>query len=420
MNPLINNGQLNSDIFLDENAQPIQLLFDEQNHYWHGNQPTIQFGQQILTDAEFHFEKNSTLITANALVGGISLTFEYDAASNRFESDEKINIIHIVADQIHTLTDFTIHHSGEISTVLKNEMLCDLAGNVITLIYDEKTDTWISNKLDGIKYGLCRFEKSILYLNDYDLFVKGVPPFSDNVIEFYFGKSDHDEIYFHASNVKLNIGTYEFRKADIRYFVSGQLEACGQLSLFERWVDFSYANGKMHGKVEITKKYFIPDKGCFEKKPYYQLNILNEADIDIFNSRQLSIQTTYKVTNPFVAKGFNKGPVAVSIKLNYDPVDSKFKAIVPQQTAIYKGLAKNGFLGEYQYEESKQYIYDPDSEILTVGTKFLEGHGKLFYKKVFNYYYKNFEQYSVVKGIWPFRRIEYQFYYQMLSQANEC
>jgi len=420
MNPLINNGQLNSDIFLDENAQPIQLIFDEQNKYWHGNQPTIQFGLHVLTDADFHFENDIMQITANALVGGISLTFEYDASTNRFESDEKINIIHIVADQIHTLTDFTIHHSGDLNAVLSNDLLCDFVGNTIKLNYDEKTDTWISTVLDGIKYGLCRFEQSQLFLNDYDLYIKGIPPFSDNDIEFYFRKTDLKDIYFQASNVKLNIGAYEFQKADIRYYVGGQLEACGQLFLFDRWVDFSYANGKMHGKVEITKKYFIPEKGCFEKNPFYQLNILNEVDIDIFNSRQLAIQPTYRVTNPFVAKKYNKRPVAVSIKLSYDPTDSKFKAIVPQQTAIYKGLAKNGYLGEYQYEESKQYIYDPDSEILTVGTKFLEGHGKLFYKKVFNYYYKNFEQYSVVKGIWPFRRIEYQFYYQMLSQANEC
>ncbi|ETR68251.1 MAG: hypothetical protein OMM_10713 [Candidatus Magnetoglobus multicellularis str. Araruama] len=150
------------------------------------------------------------------------------------------------------------------------------------------------------------------------------------------------------------------------------------------------------------------------------MNILNEIEIDIFNTRQMKTATTYKLMNPFVANLKNKDLVAPkTVLLTADPEDGKYKATVPQQTAMYKGLAKNGFLGDYFFEESKQYIFDPESEILTVGTKFLEGHGKLFYKKVYNYYYKNFEQYSVVKGFWPFRRLEYQYYYQMLSQMSE-
>ena len=418
MNPLHLNGQLDSDIFKDENNQPVQLNYNIDKNYWHGHCSSIQFGQQILTEAEFHFEDDIAHITANALVGGIPLSFEYNASSNTFESDEKINIIHIVADQIHTLTDFAIHHNGKITSILTNDQLSDLFGNHIQLKYDEKNDTWTTEKLDGIKYGLCRFEQSELVLNDYDFFIKGIPPFADNSIEFNFGKTGR-EIYFHASKIIWNVGIHEFRQVDIRYFVTGQLEACGQLFLYRRWVDFSYANGKMQGKAEVIKKYLSPEKGCFEKNPYYQLNILHEVDIDIFNSRQITTETMYKVTNPFIANIQNKGMSSRTVKLDFDQEDSKYKATIPQQTTMYKGLAKNGFLGEYHYEESKQYIFDPYSEILTVGTKFLEGHGKLFYKKVFNYYYKNFEQYSVVKGFWPFRRLEYQYYYQMLSEKIE-
>jgi len=419
MNPLHRNGQLNRDIFSDENNQPIQLSYHEKNNYWHGHYSSIRFGQKIyLTDADIHWDNENSHMTANALVGGISLTFDYDISTNSFKSDEKINIIHIVADQIHTLTDFTIHHTGKITSVLTNEQLSDLFGNSIQLQYDESNDTWSSEKLDGIKYGLCRFEQSILFFNDYDFFIKGIPPYADNVMEFNFGKSGN-EIFFHATNGIWKAGSHEFKQANIRYFVTGQLEASGQLFLFGRWVDFSYANGKMHGKVEVIKKYLSPEKGCFEKNPYYQLNVLHEIDIDIFNSKQLSTVTTHKVTNPFVANLKNNELAPRTVTLIFDEEDVKYKATIPQQTAMYKGLAKNGFLGEYYYEESKQFIFDPYSEILTVGTKFLEGHGKLFLKKVFNYYYKNFEQYSVVKGIWPFRRLEYQFYYQMLSQISE-
>ena len=418
MNPLHRNGQLNSDIFKDENDQSVKLNYNEENNCWYGNYSALRFGLHILTDAEFYINNETAHISVNALVGGISLTFDYNIFSNSFESDEKINIIHIEADQIHTLTDFTIHHSGTITSELSSDQLTDLFGNHIRLKYDEKNDTWYSDKRDDIKYGLCRFEKAHLFLNDYDLLIKGIPPFSDIAVEFNLGKSDN-EIYFHTSKVKWKVGPHEFRRADIRYFATGQLEASGQLLFYKRWVDFSYANGKMHGKAEIIKKYFSPEKGCFEKHPYYQLNILHEIDIDIFNSKQISTVTHIKVTNPFVVNLQNKGPSPRTVKLNLDDEDLKFKAMVPLQTAMYKGLAKNGFLGEYFYEESKQYIYDPNSEILTVGTKFLEGHGKLFLKKVFNYYYKNFEQYSVVKGFWPFRKLEYQFYYQMLSQMDD-
>jgi len=417
MNPLHRNGQLDSDIFKDENNQPVHLDFNETNNTWHGHYSSITFGRQKLTDAEFYLDENAAHISANALVGGILLTFDYDASSNSFLCDEKINIIHIVADQIHTLTHFSIHFDGTISSVINNEQLCDLFGNPLRLQYDEKNDTWATKKCDGIKYGLCRFEQSELHLNDYDFFIRGIPPFANNVIEFNFGKTGKD-IYFNASKVDWNVGKYEFKNAEIRYFVSGQLEACGQLFLYERWVDFSYANGKMHGKAEVIKKFESPEKGCYEKKPYYQLNIQHEVEINILNSRQISTFTSYKLTNPFVAEIKNKGSGLKTISLEFDKEDNKYKATVPQHTAMYKGLAKNGFLGEYFFEESKQFIFDPDSEILTVGTKFLEGHGKLFYKKVFNYYYKNFEQYSVVKGIWPFRRLEYQFYYQMLSQVK--
>jgi len=417
MNPLHRNGQLNSDIFKGEKNQPVQLKFNEHDNYWQGFFSTIRFGQQMLTDAEFYLNQDRSQISGNALVGGISLTFEYDTDTNTFQSDEKINIIHIEADQIHTLTDFKIHHSGKITSVLTNEQISDLFGNHIRLKYDEKNDTWFSEKLDGIKLGLCRFEKSELFLNDYDFYVRGNPPFAENSNEFKFVKSGN-EIYFHAAKVSWKVGSHEFKHADLRYFVSGQLEACGQLYLFGRWVDFSYANGKMHGKVEVIHKYLSPEKGCFENTPYYQLNILYEMEIDIFNSKQISTKTTHKVTNPFVVNIQNKGQNIRSIQLELDEEDGKYKATVLQQTSMYKGLAKNGFLGEYYFDESKQYIFDPDSEILTVGTKFLEGHGKLFYKKVFNYYYKNFEQYSVVKGIWPFQRLEFQYYYQMLSQSG--
>jgi len=417
MNPLHRNGQLNSDIFKDENNQPVQLKFNEKENFWQGNFSTIQFGHQFLTDAEFTVDQDITQISANALVGGISLTFDYNVKSNTFESDEKINIIHIEADQIHTLTDFKIHYTGVITSVLSNNQLSDLFGNPIQLKYNENKDTWFSDILDGIKFGLCRFEKSELFLNDYDFFIRGDPPFAENANEFRFVKKGH-EIFFHASKVTWKVGSHEFKHADIRYFVSGKMEACAQLFLFNRWVDFSYANGNMHGKAELFHKYLSPEKGCFEKNPYYQLNILHEIDIDIFNSKQIAIKTTYKVTNPFIVNISNKEQSLRTVQLLLDEEDGKYKATVPLQTAMYKGLAKNGFLGEYYFDESKQYIFDPDSEILTVGTKFLEGHGKLFYKKVFNYYYKNFEQYSVVKGIWPFRRLEFQFYYQMLSQSN--
>jgi hypothetical protein len=418
MNPLHSNGQLDSDIFKDENEQSVKLKFNEENNCWFGNYSLIRFGQHQLTEAEFLIDNDTAHFSANALVGGITLTFDYDMTSNTFQSDEKINIIHIIADQIHTLTDFTIHHNGLITSVMSCDQLIDLLGNHIQLRYDEKNDTWYSEKCDGIKYGLCRFEKAQLFLNDYDLIIKGTPPFSDNLVEFNFGKTGKD-IYFHTSKVNWKVGPHDFRQADIRYYVNGQLEASAQLFFYGRWVDFSYANGQMHGKAEITKKYYSPEKGCFENKPYYQLNILHEINIDIFNSKQISTVTNHKVTNPFILMTQNKGPSPKTVELTLDEEDKKYKANIPQQTAMYKGLAKNGFLGEYYFEESKQYIYDPNSEILTVGTKFLEGHGKIFYKKVFNYYYKNFEQYSVVKGIWPFRWLEYQFYYQMLAQASE-
>jgi len=417
MNPLHRNGQLDCNIFKDENNQPIQLDYNDEKKLWHGHFSSIQFGHHLFTDVECHFEDNISHITANALVGGISLTFDYDVASNQFESDEKINIIHIVADQIHTLTDFTIHHNGKITTSLTHHQLTDLFGNHILLQYDEKNDTWSSEKLDGIKFGLCRFEQAALFLNDYDFYIRGIPPFADNEIDFYFGKTGK-EIYFHASKTNWKIGVHEFRQANIRYFITGLLEASGEFFKFDRWVDFSYANGKMIGIVEMIKKFQSPEKGCFEKTPLYQLNIVHHVVIDIFNSKQISIETTYKVTNPFVVSFQNKGQSLRTVELNLDEEDKKYKATVPQQTSMYKGFAKNGFLGEYYYEESKQYIFDPASEILTVGTKFLESHGKLFYKKVFNYYYKNFEQYSVVKGVWPFRRLEFQYYYQILSQVN--
>jgi len=418
MNPLHRNGQLDRDIFKDENNQQIQLKYNESKKYWLGHCSSIIFGQHKLTDAEFYIDEISSHISANALVGGILLTFEYDSSTNAFLSDEKINIIHIVADQIHTLANFSIHFDGSITSLIKNEQLSDLFGNPLRLQYNEKKDTWSTEKCDGIKYGLCRFEQSKLHLNDYDFFIQGIPPFADNVIEFNFGKSNN-EIYFNTSKVIWKVGNHEFRNADIRYFVSGQLEACGQLFLYERWVDFSYSNGKMLGKSEIIKKFEVPEKGCYEKKPYYQLSIQHEVEINILNSRQISVSTTYKLTNPFVANIQNKGAGLKTITLELDKENNKYKASVPQQTAMYKGLAKNGFLGEYYYEEAKEFIYDPHTEILTVGTKFLEGHGKLFYKKVFNYYYKNFEQYSNVKGIWPFRRLEFQFYYQMLTQIVE-
>jgi len=418
MNPLQSNGQLDKNIFTDENDQSVKLKFNAENSCWFGNYSSIRFGQRFLTDAEFLIYNDTAHISANALVGGISLTFDYDISSNLFECDEKINIIHIEADHIYTLTNFTIHHSGKITSILSSGQLLDLFGNHIQLKYDEKHDTWSSDNQDCIKFGLCRFEKAHLFLNDYDLLIKGIPPFSDDAIEFKFGKTDK-ESYFYSTSVKWNVGPHKFCQADIRYFSTGQLEASGQLFFFEKWVDFSYANGKMHGKAEIIKKYYSPEKGCFENHPYYQLNILHEIDIDIFNSKQIFSVTSHKVTNPFVVDLQNKGPSPRTVILNQDDEDQKYKAVVPQQTAMYKGLAKNGFLGEYFFEESKQYIYDPNSEILTVGTKFLEGHGKLFYKKVFNYYYKNFEQYSIVKGIWPFRRLEFQYYYQMLSQMVE-
>ncbi|ETR68252.1 MAG: hypothetical protein OMM_04668 [Candidatus Magnetoglobus multicellularis str. Araruama] len=215
MNPLHNNGQLNTDIFTDEINQPIQLTYDQEKQYWHDIFTVIHFGHQRLTDAEFHIENDIAHITANALIAGISLTFDYDDSNNRFESDEKINIIHIVADQIHTLTDFSISQTGEITASLVSEQLIDLTGKNIQLKYNESGDTWYSEQMRTVKYGKCQFDNAHIFLNDYDFFLKGIPPFSDKEIEFNFGKTAQKEIYFHASNVHWQIGDHAFQNADI-------------------------------------------------------------------------------------------------------------------------------------------------------------------------------------------------------------
>jgi len=420
MKPLHNKGQLNIDSFKGENGSPIKLMLDEDNNCWHAVFASIQFGERILLDAAFLIEDEKIHVTANAHVGGISLTFDYDHANNIFESDEEINIIHIVTDQIHTLTDFTITIDGQISASLANDKIRDNSERLIRLKYDEANDTWVSNLMDSISYGICFFKQATVYLNDYDFVLKGIARFSDNIIEYSFGKTENKEIFFRATNVNWEVGNYLFINSNIRFYESGQLEANGQLNIYNQLSEFIYKNGKMRGAVEIIKKYPTPEKGCFETKLFYKLNILHEINIDIFNTKKMQIETIVKVTNPFVVKQRNKvgNDSLETILLQKDPEDKKYKAEVQQQTVMYKGLAKNGFMSEYHYEESKRYMFDPESEILTVGTKFLQGHGKLFYRRVYNYYYKNFEQYSNVKGIWPFRRLEYQFYYQMISQED--
>lgn len=421
MKPIHNKGQLTIEAFKDENGYPINLLRDEENNCWHGVFPAIQFGQRRLLDAAFLIEEEKIHVTANAQVGGISLTFDYDHANNTFESDEEINIIHIVTDQIHTLTDFSMTVDGQISASLANDQLSDNSEKRIRLQYDETSDTWASDLLDAINYGLCFFKQATIYLNDYDFVLQGIARFSDNIIEYSFGKTENKEIFFRTTDVNWKVGNYEFEFANIRFYASGQLEASGQLNIYNQRSDFIYNNGKMRGTAEIIKKYPAPEKGCFETNRFYQLNLLHEISIDIFNSKKMQIKTMVKVTNPFVVKLNNKGTNGSSetVLLQKDHEDGKYKADVQQQTVMYKGLAKNGFMSEYHYEESKRYMFDPESEILTVGTKFLQGHGKLFYRRVYNYYYKNFEQYSKVKGFWPFRRLEYQFYYQMISQLGK-
>jgi len=420
MSQIHHNGQINLEIFSDINNQPIQLTLDENNNEWFATESSILFASQTLTDAEFHINNENELVTANATVGGISLTFEYNSVKNAFESDETINIIHIVADHIHTLTHFSISNKGSISAALMNDQLTDFSGNYIRLTYNEINDSWSSEIINGVKYGLCFFDQAQLFLNDYDFYLKGIARFSDTIIEYCLGKNHQKDIFFFANDVRWTVGEYEFIHAEIRYYASGQLEASGQMNIFDQMVNFSYSNGKMLGHAEIVKKYSTPEKGCFSNYPYYQLNIIHEIEIDIFNTKQANFFSTFKLVNPFVLNNQNMATELPpkTVILTRDSKDNKLKAEILRQTAVYKGLAKNGFLGDYYFEESKKYIYDPDSEILTVGTKFLEGHGKLFYKKVYHYYYKNFEQYSVVKGIWPFRRLEYQYYYQILSHSD--
>jgi hypothetical protein len=411
------NGKLTIDLISNENGQPLQLTYDTDNDVWHGVFPKIQFGKQIFTDVEILIENNDIHITANALIGGISLTFEYDSSEVSFKSEEKINIIHINADHIHTLSDFVIKQNGQVSALLVHDHLHDQNNNNIRLIYNEPIDMWESDEIFDIRYHLCSFRKAKVYLNDYDFVIKGMAPFSDNVIEFSFGKKNHKEVYFRSADICWQIGNYKFQKATIIFHTSGQFEARGNLNLFNQQIDFIYKKGKMYGTTEVIKKYPSPEKGCFETKKSYTIHLHYECSLDIFNSKRMDIETVVKVTNPFVVhlqnKSINTFPKTVSLVKDLE--DGKYKAEVPKQTVMYKGLAKNGFLGEYYFEESKKYMYDPESEILTVGTKFLQAHGKLFYRRVYNYYYKNFEQYSIVKGFWPFRRLEYQYYYQMIS-----
>ena len=417
MKEIHKNGQITIESLTKENGQPLQLEFDQENELWQGFFSTIQFGNQILTDADIIIDDEDINITANSLIGGISLTFEYDDSIGIFSSDEKINIIHINADYIHTLTEFIIDPKGQVSALLSHDNLHDHKDRCIRLYYDETNDMWSSDEIDEIKYKLCSFKKARVFLNDYDFVLKAITPFADNIIEYSFGKTTNKEVYFKANDAEWKVGNYVFHRSTIKYYTSGQLEARGQLNLFDQLADFTYQKGKMQGTFDIIKKYPAPEKGCFETKKYYIVNLHYESSIDIFNSKKMDIDTIVKVTNPFVVNIQHKSVNTSSntVILEKDSQDGKYKAEIPHQTVMYKGMAKNGFLGEYYYEESKKYMFDPESEILTVGTKFLHAHGKLFYRRVYNYYYKNFEQYSVVKGVWPFRRLEYQYYYQMIS-----
>jgi hypothetical protein len=73
MNPLHSNGQLDSDIFKDENEQSVKLKFNEENNCWFGNYSLIRFGQHQLTEAEFLIDNDTAHFSANALLKACSI-----------------------------------------------------------------------------------------------------------------------------------------------------------------------------------------------------------------------------------------------------------------------------------------------------------------------------------------------------------
>jgi len=410
------SGQLMNVNLMDIHGNPVRLT-NINNGLWYIDGITVKFGSRLFFNVEISFDGKQLEVTGDSTIGGIDLTFWMNKEHTAFVSDENINIIHIVTGFTHTLTDFIIDQNGLVSATLNNCYLTDESGNMLILQYNEKNDTWHSQGNKIIKYGKSIYADAKVWLDDYDFILHGKPEFSNNSIDFNLGYSKTEGPFFWVNQSKIHINDYELTQCNISIYRSGKICADAIFHYLNKKVDLEYKDGQFVGKTELWKKYKAPEKGFFETEKYYVLHETINYTLDIKQKKIKIVPVRLTVTNPYVCQTQRSDrnyhiPV---VELTLDEKDGTYKAEIHQQTVKYLGKARNGFLGEYFFEEAKFYEFRMDTHELKVGSKLIKAHGAILTHRVYNYYYPDFEKLCFYEGIWPFRSQKYDYYFQVLS-----
>ena len=410
-----NKGLLLVEEFSGLDNEKIQLQFDKSDQKWKASDISIKFANVIFYNVHIAVDDNLH-VSGDSMLGGIDLTFEYIEDIKAFVSEEDINIIHIATGFAFTLSDFILTSFCEMKAFLHNSFFSKYDNNLIQLKYDEKNDIWTSLSKESIYFGRYLLKDAIIILDDYDLIVKARLEFTDNIIELTLGNSTKHGAYLYNQNANIKISNNLF-DAKIKITQSGNIDASILVRSRGSNVELEYKNGIFFKKYKETKKFKAPEKGYFENDQYYRIDETVEYKLDI-TKKQIEINPiNITITNPYVIsyQQNNTNYKSATLKLESENNNGKYIAKIDQQTVRYIGKAGDGFLGDYKYEEGKRYEYEPEKCQLKVGSRYIKGHGSIFYKTVYNYYYKNYEKYSKYVGVWPFRSLTYDYYYQILS-----